>query len=99
MARFDGEPQPRPTICFATKVEKDVFGVFRTRFIMHEETYTHKVAKGVELLLVDYLTAADALGHLCVCGGARCSVDEAAERGPAVEIAVRARAKALTTVA
>ena len=81
VALFDGEPKERPCICFATKVKKDVLGVFRTRFIMHEETYTHKVAKGFELLLVDYLTAADALGHLYCKGGRKLKLGETARPG------------------
>ena len=64
MSRFDGEPKPRPTICFAAKVKTDVLGVFQTRYIMHKKTYTHKVSVGYELLLVDYLTSADALGTI-----------------------------------
>ena len=60
--RHDG--QERPAICYARKAASEVLEVFRTRFKMHRECYTHRAVKGYELLLIDYLLAVDKLGGI-----------------------------------
>jgi HD superfamily phosphohydrolase len=46
-------------ICYPKKLATNVMDFFHTRFIMHQEVYTHKAHKGAEMLIRDILLKAD----------------------------------------
>lgn len=46
-------------ICYPKKLATNVIDFFHTRFIMHQEVYTHKAHKGAEILIRDILLKAD----------------------------------------
>jgi HD superfamily phosphohydrolase len=54
-----GESNMHLMICYPKKLATNVFDFFNTRFIMHQEVYTHKAHKGAEMLIRDILLKAD----------------------------------------
>jgi len=59
----------RPVLCFPSKSAADVLKVFEARNRFHEVVYTHRAAVGFELVLTDFLLAADRLTPVLVMGG------------------------------
>lgn len=46
-------------ICFSSKEAFNILCLFHTRYCLHKQVYSHKVAKAVELMICDVLAAAD----------------------------------------
>ena len=59
----------RPVLCFPSKNMYDVLKVFEARNRFHELIYTHRAAVGYELVLTDFLLAADRLTPVLELGG------------------------------
>ena len=51
-------------ICFASKINYDIYSLFRTRYELFKRVYSHKTAKAIEYMICDILTFADDSFHI-----------------------------------
>lgn len=52
-------PPPQPMICYSEKMVSEAVSLFRTRFDMHKQVYTHQAVKQVEFMITDAMELAD----------------------------------------
>lgn len=50
-------------LCYNGKVYLDIEQVFRGRYILHKDCYSHRVARGIDFMIVDALLAANDYFH------------------------------------
>jgi hypothetical protein len=56
----DTPPLPaQPMICYSEKMVSEAVSLFRTRFDMHKQVYTHQAVKQVEFMITDAMEMAD----------------------------------------